>query len=68
MNWIPFGEVVPGPVEFGAVGGVAWLIVAVAVAVPALLAANGLFEIGIREGFNALIDLATPNPAERRVA
>lgn len=68
MNWIPFGGVVPGPVEFGAIGGAAWLVVVAAAVVPAMLVANGWLEIGIREGINALIDLAAPNEAERRVA
>jgi hypothetical protein len=68
MNWMPIVGIVPGPVEFGVVGGVAWLVVAAVALVPAMLVANGLYEIGIREGLNALIDLAAPKSAERRVA
>ncbi len=68
MNWIPIAGIVPVPVEFGVVGGVAWLIVAAVALVPVMLVANGLYEIGIREGLNALIDLAAPKAAERRVA
>lgn len=68
MNWIPSGGVVPGPVEFGAVGGAAWLVIVVIAVVPAMLLANGWLEIGIREGIHALIDLAAPNEAERPVA
>jgi hypothetical protein len=68
MNWVPVVGVVPGPVEFGVVGGVAWLVVAAAALVPVMLAVNLWYEIGIREGLNALVDLAFPKPAERRVA
>jgi hypothetical protein len=68
MNGFPFGGVIPGPVEFGVVGGAGWIIVAIAAAMPVALAAHRWFEIGIRESLNALVDLATPAPAERRSA
>jgi hypothetical protein len=68
MNWIPFGGAVPGPVEFGVVGGAAWVFIALVAAVPAAIAANRWFEIGIRESLNALVDLNIVNEADRRVA
>lgn len=66
MNWIPFAGAVPSPVEFGVIGGAGWVIIAIAAAVPLALAANRWFEIGIRESFNALVDLMAPTPAENR--
>jgi hypothetical protein len=66
MNWVPFGAVVPGPVEFGALGAIGWLLIAVAAAVPVSLAVNEWFEIGVVESFNAIVDLLAPNEVERR--
>jgi hypothetical protein len=68
MNWIPFGGAVPGPVDFGLIGGAAWVFIAVAAAVPAAIAANRWFEIGIRESLNALVDLNILNDADKRAA
>lgn len=68
MSWIPFGGVFPGPVDFGALGAIGWVIVGIAAAAPAAVAAGRWFEIGIRESLNALVDLLAPEPAERRAA
>ena len=68
MNWIPFAGVVPAPVEFGALGAVGWLFIAVAAAVPVSLAAKEWFEIGVVESLNALVDLFAPKEADERLA
>jgi len=68
MNWIPFGGVVPVPVEFGALGAVGWLLIAVAAAGPVSLAVDQWFQIGVIESLNALVDLFAPKEAEERLA
>jgi hypothetical protein len=68
MNWLPLAGVVPGPVEFGALGAVGWLLIAVAAAVPVSLAVKEWLEIGVVESLNALVDLFAAKEADRRPA